>query len=831
MKTLKVKSISVMLVFTLLMTVFMPLTVSARTVTSMGDTAGENGLDHFSLSSEGLLTWTSRSIYYDKVRLLDATGKLLDHKDIDVISSEPPIMNSTNIINWMDSLELDTGKYTIMVDPWFGGSVGFGLEDYIYYNYTSPYEKLEAPVNLRWDGNTAKWDANSKATSYQLNIYDASGNKVVSGVSTSSTSYGYSSASDGYWFEVKAKSNSSSPIYRDSNYSESPRKGTNTRTVTPMGDTTGENGLDHFSLSSEGLLTWTSRSIYYDKVRLLDATGKLLDHKDIDVISSEPPIMNSTNIINWMDSLELDTGKYTIMVDPWFGGSVGFGLEDYIYYNYTSPYEKLEAPVNLRWDGNTAKWDANSKATSYQLNIYDASGNKVVSGVSTSSTSYGYSSASDGYWFEVKAKSNSSSPIYRDSNYSESPRKLPTSLTLLNAIVTVPSVGLTIGDLVLTSGDSSKYSVSAGYWKLNDSGSVLDKSSTQFEAGQTYTLYLTYYPENEYVISEDATYTVNGIPTEWSGFEAESNRKINFTIPDPATQISELSATVTAPVGGEHPSFTVTVPDGAHYTAVVYAWYDLNNNGAHLTNSDTFVTGNEYQARIHFTANTGYEIANSASYTINGTPNYAAFDEKQRGMIFVALEKTLIDSSSKFIDVPSKAWYKKFVDYSVTYGIFTGTSSNTFSPNTDMTRAQFVQVFANISGVDTSNKNVNSGFSDVPKGKWYTAAVTWAAKNGIVSGVGDGKFDPDAKVTREQMCVMIVNYIENYQKRTLNVTANASTFADDKNISKWAKTAVYKCAKAGLVSGVGDGKFDPKASATRAQGATIFTNFFKEYMK
>ena len=106
--------------------------------------------------------------------------------------------------------------------------------------------------------------------------------------------------------------------------------------------------------------------------------------------------------------------------------------------------------------------------------------------------------------------------------------------------------------------------------------------------------------------------------------------------PESPTPISELSATVTAPVGGEHPSFTVTVPDGAHYTAVVYAWYDLNNNGAHLTNSDTFVTGNEYQARIHFTANTGYEI-NSASYTINGTPNYASFDTaEQRGMKFVA---------------------------------------------------------------------------------------------------------------------------------------------------------------------------------------------------
>jgi len=205
----------------------------------------------------------------------------------------------------------------------------------------------------------------------------------------------------------------------------------------------------------------------------------------------------------------------------------------------------------------------------------------------------------------------------------------------VNAILSpTPSVGLTIGDLTLTSGDSSKYSVSEVYWKLNDSGSYL-ASTTPIEAGQTYTLYLTYYPETGYTIPDGATYTVNGIPTDWSGFEADSNRKISFTIPAPATQISELSATVTAPVGGEHPSFTVTVPDGAHYTATVYAWYDFDA-GTEMTALDTFVAGTQYLARIHFTANTGYEI-NSASYTINGTPNYTAFDTaKQRGMIFVA---------------------------------------------------------------------------------------------------------------------------------------------------------------------------------------------------
>ncbi|MBR3966737.1 MAG: InlB B-repeat-containing protein, partial [Clostridia bacterium] len=110
-------------------------------------------------------------------------------------------------------------------------------------------------------------------------------------------------------------------------------------------------------------------------------------------------------------------------------------------------------------------------------------------------------------------------------------------------------------------GDSSKYSVSAGYWKLNDSGSALDKSSTQFEAGQTYTLYLTYYPEDGYNIPDDATYTVNGIPTEWSGFEAESNRKISFTIPAVTTYTVTFDAN-----GGTGTMTAATVESGAEYT-------------------------------------------------------------------------------------------------------------------------------------------------------------------------------------------------------------------------------------------------------------------------
>lgn len=193
-------------------------------------------------------------------------------------------------------------------------------------------------------------------------------------------------------------------------------------------------------------------------------------------------------------------------------------------------------------------------------------------------------------------------------------------------------------------------------------------------------------------------------------------------------------------------------------------------------------------------------------------------------------DDTTSDPPKVFKDVSANAWYKQYVDYSVANGIFSGTSENTFSPNKNMTRAQFVQVLANLEKVDTSNGNINSGFTDVPKGKWYTAAVTWAVENGIVNGVGAGKFDPNANVTREQMCVMLVNYAK-FKGITLKAVEAKENFTDNSKISSWAKDAVYTCQQADIVNGKGTGVFDPKSTGTRAEACVIFTKFHKEYMK
>ncbi len=184
----------------------------------------------------------------------------------------------------------------------------------------------------------------------------------------------------------------------------------------------------------------------------------------------------------------------------------------------------------------------------------------------------------------------------------------------------------------------------------------------------------------------------------------------------------------------------------------------------------------------------------------------------------------------KFRDVSPLAWYYEEVQFAENKGIFKGTGDSTFSPEMNMTRAQFVQVFANLSGIDTSNNQIKTIFSDVKEGEWYAAAIDWASKNGIVNGVGDGKFNPNANVTREEMCVMLARYMESFKKLELTAKRDLPAFADESEFSSWALDAINKCADAGLINGVGENKFSAKAPANRAQGATIFTNFYVNYL-
>jgi DNA-directed RNA polymerase subunit RPC12/RpoP len=109
-----------------------------------------------------------------------------------------------------------------------------------------------------------------------------------------------------------------------------------------------------------------------------------------------------------------------------------------------------------------------------------------------------------------------------------------------------------------------------------------------------------------------------------------------------------------------------------------------------------------------------------------------------------------------FTDVPEGKWYTEAVKFVYVNKLFSGTSATTFSPNNSMTRGMLVAVLWRLDGSPAPNGS--NSFTDVKSGKYYENAVTWAAENKLVSGIGNGKFNPDGKVNREQIAVIIFRY-------------------------------------------------------------------------
>lgn len=191
---------------------------------------------------------------------------------------------------------------------------------------------------------------------------------------------------------------------------------------------------------------------------------------------------------------------------------------------------------------------------------------------------------------------------------------------------------------------------------------------------------------------------------------------------------------------------------------------------------------------------------------------------------------TRIDSTEKFTDIESGKWYTEYIDYAATYKLMNGMTEDTFAPDDTLTRAMFVQILANIDGADTSDRNADTKFTDVPSGKWYSPAVKWASENGIVNGMTENTFEPQGNIQRQQMCVMLTRYAK--QKGIeLKATVEKTEFEDDGQIKPYAKEAVYACQSAGIISGMTKTTFEPSEEATRAQISKIITVFHSDYMK
>ena len=234
-----------------------------------------------------------------------------------------------------------------------------------------------------------------------------------------------------------------------------------------------------------------------------------------------------------------------------------------------------------------------------------------------------------------------------------------------------------------------------------------------------------------------------------------------------------------------------------------------------------------------FTPPEGKEFAGwlAANGTVYPAGNVATFSIDQ-SLKATWKDKAEVDVTEMFSDV-TKNWAYPGIQYCVTHGIMGGMGNGTFAPTGTTTRAQIVQILYNLEG--TPAVSGTTPFADLTA-NWYKPAILWAYQNNVVAGKSPTTFDPEGPVTREQIAVILTQYMFHVLKMERTWTpADLSTFPDGAQVSGWAKEAMQDAVALGLINGTKapDGLvyLDSQGSAARQQVATILMNFCQNVKK
>ena len=175
-----------------------------------------------------------------------------------------------------------------------------------------------------------------------------------------------------------------------------------------------------------------------------------------------------------------------------------------------------------------------------------------------------------------------------------------------------------------------------------------------------------------------------------------------------------------------------------------------------------------------------------------------------------------------FSDVADSAWYTQAVAYVYRQGLMSGTAQDQFSPDLTTNRAMLVTILYRLAG--SPGVDGGSAFTDVSGGDWFASGVAWASANGIVTGYGDGRFGPNDPITREQMAAILYRYA-GFAGQSTAGRADLSGYTDAGQVSPYAAEAMGWAVDRGLITGVSADTLSPGGSATRAQVATILMRF------
>lgn len=322
---------------------------------------------------------------------------------------------------------------------------------------------------------------------------------------------------------------------------------------------------------------------------------------------------------------------------------------------------------------------------------------------------------------------------------------------------------------------------------------------TEFDYGDT--VYVEITPKDGYTIDKiSITDSVTGKSVSYTESSTEKN-VYYFTMPEhPVLVKVEFKE-----------GYSITVAD------TKYGKITVSEKNADEDDRITITVEPDYGYQLTWLsikAKDGTKISYSEGYTKNTYYFYMPDQD-------VTISATFSRGTLPFTDVKSTDWFYDAVSFTYNMGIMDGVETNKFSPSTTITRGMVVTMLWRMAGEPYAS---GTYFDDVSYGRYYTTAVAWSARNNIIEGSGANTFGVDDPITREQLAVILYRYAKYMNYST--TTSSLYGYDDANKVSSWAKDAMGWAVRNGVIGGVTNTTLCPNNTATRAEVAQMFMNFY-----
>jgi hypothetical protein len=382
----------------------------------------------------------------------------------------------------------------------------------------------------------------------------------------------------------------------------------------------------------------------------------------------------------------------------------------------------------------------------------------------------------------------------------------PPTVTLIN-----PTYGLTGGGTSVAITGTNLSVPTYVYFGSNLATSVTPVNATSITAtspaGVSGTVYVTVYTADG--TSDMSAYDEFTYYTNTGGGGGGSAVTTSTTTPTVQTEAATTITATSAVLNGD-----ITSNNGYAVTDYGFLW---GTSSSSLTN--TLDVGTDNHSGAFTDTLSGLTTGTTYYFEAYATNSYGTADGAV--MSFTAGVATpttpAAPTTPVFSDVSASYWGYDAISSLASKGIIVGYPDGTFKPDASITRAEFATMLVKALALNTSG--TTGTFTDVTTGAWYYGTVNAAASAGIVYGIGDNLFAPNALVTREQMAVMVAKALGNKAPTTNGTELNA--FSDKSAVSSWAVSGMDEAVKTGIVSGMTADTLAPMANATRAQAAEM----------